>query len=114
MKTDNLEKLAEMLQNDPGLQEKIVAEARRIAESGEAAGAGEALAGAVRAVLDIDLTEEERKEFSGEVRELSPEDLEAASGGGVLERSAFFIAKGLTPLRTALKSLADVFTGPHA
>ena len=111
MRTDNLDKMAEMLQNDPGLQEKIITETGRLAQSGEAAGPGEALIGAVRAVLDIDLTEEEVKALAEEPRELSPEDMEAVSGGGVLERGAFFVAKTLVPLRSAMKSLAEALWG---
>ena len=60
---DNLEKLAEMLQSNPELQDKINAEVRRLAESGEATGIVEGLDMAINNILGIDLTDEEIKIF---------------------------------------------------
>ena len=56
---NNLEKVAEMLQSDPALQDKINEEARRVAESGEAKNLIEALDMAINTILGIDLTDDE-------------------------------------------------------
>ena len=56
---NNLEKVAELLQNDPQLQEKINEEAKRVAEKGEASGLVEAVDMAINNILGIDLTDEE-------------------------------------------------------
>jgi hypothetical protein len=60
---NNLDKLAEMLQSNPELQEKINAEVKRLAESGEATGLIEGLDMAINNILGIDLTDDEIKVF---------------------------------------------------
>lgn len=67
---NNLDKLAEMLQNDPELQEKINLEVRRLAESGEARNLVEGLDMAINSILGIDLTDEEIEVFIEESKDI--------------------------------------------
>ena len=67
---NNLDKLAEMLQKDPGLQEKINQEVKRLAENGEAHDLIEGLDMAINSILGIDLTDEEIKVFIEEAENI--------------------------------------------
>ena len=70
----NMEKVKEMLQNDPGTMEKFMEEIQRIAQGGEAADAKECTIKAVKSILDIDLTGEDLKAFETKPGEISLED----------------------------------------
>ena len=92
---DSIEKLKEELNNNPELQEKINAEAKRIAENKEASDPREAIGKAIKAILDIDLTEEELAALVPQGTELSMAEMEQASGGDVLDSvSDFFTMIG--------------------
>ena len=81
----NIEKLQEELSQSPELQKKIDAEAKRIAEHNEAAGVQEAIGKAIRTVLNIELTQEELDTMIPQKKDLSLEDMEQVSGGGLLD-----------------------------
>ena len=70
---NNLEKMTEMLQNNPELEELIASAAKKLAESGQAAGAQEAIAGALKSVLDLDLTDVDLEVFAEEMNEQDSE-----------------------------------------
>ena len=74
--------VVETLNNSPALLEKVKAEAKHLFESGEAADVKEALVGAIKNILDVELSEEDLKLFDTKNRELSLEELEQVSGGG--------------------------------
>lgn len=86
----NIEKMAEMLHNNPELQDRIEAEMERLAGANETADGMDALAMAVKAVLGIDLSGEDVEtlaaesgvlDSNAESRELSLDELETLSGG---------------------------------
>ncbi len=92
----------EILKNNPELGEKVKAEFRRIAESGDATDAREGFKEIIKKVMDIDLSEDDLKTiFSNGVMELDLEDLTDVSGGinklgdyvdGVVENSDVVVA----------------------
>lgn len=82
---EKTKKVIEMLQNDPGMMEKVREEFQRIAQGGEAADAKECTIKAVKTVLDIDLTGEDLKAFETKTVELSPEEMDQVSGGSVVD-----------------------------
>lgn len=77
----NLEKMGELLENDPELKKKIIAEADRLLESKEAGDRKEAFTRAVKAELDIDLTPEDLDFINESTKELNPDELGSVSGG---------------------------------
>ena len=81
----NMEKVKEMLLNDPGMMEKVREEIRRIAQGGEAVDAKECMIKAVKSILDIDLTGEDLKAFETKPGEISLEELDQVSGGSVVD-----------------------------
>ena len=81
----NMEKVKEMLQNDPGMMEKVREEIQRIAQVGEAVDAKECMIKAVKTILDIDLTGEELNAFDTKPGELSLEEMGQVSGGSVID-----------------------------
>lgn len=81
----NMEKVKEMLQNDPGMMEKVREEIQRIAQGGEAADAKECMIKAIKSILDIDLTGEDLKAFETKPGEISLEELDQVSGGSVVD-----------------------------
>ncbi len=87
----SIEKLGEALKDNSELQDKITAEAKRIAENKEASDPKEAVAKAVKAVLDIDLTEEQLNQLFPKAKELSPDEMEQVSGGSWIEDAATWI-----------------------
>ena len=70
---ENIRKMHELLKDRPELQKKITGEASLLVENNEA-GEKEALARAVKASLDIDLTEEELDTLFAKAAELDPEE----------------------------------------
>ena len=76
---NNLEKTNEVLQGNPELMEKVMAETKRLAEAKEAATPEEAMVKAIRTVLDIDVTEAELKES----KKLSLDELDHVAGGSL-------------------------------
>ena len=82
-----LEKMKEMLENKPELEEKLKAEIKSLAESREATDPDEALIKAIKNVLDIDLTREELAVMSAadEPKELDPDEMDTAAGGKVFK-----------------------------
>ena len=81
----NMEKVKEMLQNDPWMMEKVREEIQRIAQVGEAVDAKECMIKAVKTILDIDLTGEELNAFDTKPGELSLEEMGQVSGGSVID-----------------------------
>ena len=81
----NIEKLQEELSQSPELQKKIDAEAKRIAEHNEAAGVQDAIGNAIRTVLHLEPTQEGLDAMYRQKKDLSPEDMEQVSGGGILD-----------------------------
>lgn len=79
---ENIRKMHELLKDRPELQKKITGEASLLVENNEA-GEKEALARAVKASLDIDLTEEELDTLFAKAAELDPEELRKVGGGNV-------------------------------
>ena len=73
----NIEKAKEMLENNPELMEKVNAEVERLANAKEAATPEEAMAKAIKTVLDIDVPEEELKES----RKMNLDELDDVAGG---------------------------------
>jgi predicted ribosomally synthesized peptide with nif11-like leader len=73
MSSENVKKFSEAVKNDPALQEEL-----------KAAGADIAKVVAIAAAKGFDFTEAELSEFSAKKRgEMSDEDLEKVSGGGL-------------------------------
>lgn len=81
----NMEKVKEMLQNDPGMMEKVREEFQRIAQGGNDVDVTECTIKAVKTILDIDLTGEELNAFDTKPGELSLEELGQVSGGSVMD-----------------------------
>lgn len=79
---ENIRKMHELPKDRPELQKKITGEASLLVENNEA-GEKEALARAVKASLDIDLTEEELDTLFAKAAELDPEELRKVGGGSV-------------------------------
>ena len=79
---NNLEKLHELLKDNPELQQKLTTEANKLLESKEAKDTKEAVAKAAKAELDIELTQEELDTVTEAAEKLSLEDLDAVAGGG--------------------------------
>ena len=103
---NNIEKIKEMMKNDPELRDKLQAEAKRIEGSGDNKDEKTVLAQAVKTVFDIDLTEEEiTKLLDEDPEELDLDDLEAASGGYSLEEFGTDVGVGF------LKGVDAIFTG---
>ena len=86
-----IEKLGEALKDNSELQDKITAEVKRIAENKEASDPKEAVAKAVKTVLDIDLTEEQLNQLFPKAKELSPDEMEQVSGGSWIDDVATWI-----------------------
>ncbi len=91
----NLEKMNEMLINNPELQQKIDTEIKRFAKTKETDDPKKIFASTAKSVLDIDFSEEEVNEIFSKVRPLSPEELEQASGGGIAGAVVFSAAGAL-------------------
>ena len=72
----NLEKAKEMLENNPELMEKVNAEVERLANAKEAATPEEAMAKAIKTVLDIEVAEDELKASTNEAQKLSLDELD--------------------------------------
>ena len=80
---NNLEKMEEMLKDNPELGQKTFEEADRLVESKEAENPKEALAKAVKTVLDLDLTEEEQDALVADNGKMDLENLDAVAGGNI-------------------------------
>ena len=111
----NLEKANEMLKKDPELMEKVSAEVERLANAKEAATPEEAMAKAIKTVLDIDVTEEELKG----AKELNLDELDNVAGGSdpdstgvkILETvmtPVFKAADGVGYIRRKIKNLFGI------
>ena len=85
---NNLEKLHELLKDNPELQQKLTTEAEKLLESKEAKDTKEAVAKVIKAELDIELTQEELDNVTGAAEKMSLDDLDAVAGGGAL---GFFV-----------------------
>ena len=80
-----LEKLNEILTNDPEQQKKLHAEIQRIADAKETDDPKKGFASAVKTVLNIDFSEGELNEFFPKQQELTEEQVAQVSGGGAPE-----------------------------
>ena len=78
---NNLEKINEMLKDNPELKQKITEEAKRLAESKEAGNAKETIAKAIKSVLGIELTPEELDAMFESPGKMNLDDLNAVAGG---------------------------------
>ena len=78
---NNTDKMAEMVQNNPKLKKRVIAEAMRLTESGEAAGPEEAFAKAMKNMLGIDIPVRRLEELSEGFREMDLEEMGAVAGG---------------------------------
>ena len=76
-----LKYMNEMLIKDPALKQKVDDEIKRIAEAKETDDPKKMFASTAKTVLGIDFSDEEVKELFSKVRELSPEEMDKASGG---------------------------------
>ena len=81
----NMEKVKEMLQNDPGMMEKVREEFQRIAQGGNDVDVTECTIKAVKTILDIDLTGEDLNAFDTKPGELSLDEMDQVSGGSVMD-----------------------------
>ena len=96
----NLEKMTEMLKNDPTLQEKLSTEARQMLKNGTT-NPGEILAGSIKTVMGLDLSEEEKNLVLQHIQQLSDktagdgkldlEELEGVAGGNTKDAIFFGI-----------------------
>ena len=82
---NNLEKMEEMLKDNPELKQKITEEAKQLAESKEAGDAKEAIAKAIKAVLDNDLTGEELNAMMEKSGKMDLDDLDQVAGGNIID-----------------------------
>ena len=73
----NMEKAKEMMEKDPELMEKVNAEVERLVNAKEGSSLEEAMAKAIKTVLDIDVAEEELKES----RKMNLDELDDVAGG---------------------------------
>ena len=79
---DNIRKMYDMLKDDSGMQDKLMAEVTRLYEAKEVTDGKDAMGWAVKNCLGIDLTREEVDTlFSTFADELSPDDMEKIAGG---------------------------------
>ena len=78
---NNLTKMNEILKDNPELQQKITAEAKKLVENKEAENLKEAFAKAINAVLDIELTQEELDALFETPEKMNLDDLDAVAGG---------------------------------
>ena len=76
----NMEKIAEMVKNDPSLQEKLDAESKRLAESGKT-DIREISADAVKAVFGVELTGEELDQLTDTNAKMDLDELDNVAGG---------------------------------
>ena len=77
----NIDKVNEMLINDPELQGKLNEEIKRLLDSGEVTDKKEVLGKATANVLNVELTGEELDALFTAARSMTPEQLEQVSGG---------------------------------
>ena len=112
-----LDKVTEMLRNDPSLVEKLAAEARRLAKAGEK-DVRKVSAEAIRTVFGAELTDEELDQVADSAMkqcqaidsdELDPEALDAVSGGGL--KSALINAFGAGVAGAGTASIAGGIIG---
>ena len=76
----NLEKIEEMIKNDPTLQEKLAAETKRLTESGKD-DLREITAEATKAVFGIELTGEELDALPVKPEKMNLDELDNVAGG---------------------------------
>ena len=95
---NNAEKMEEMLNENPELGQKISAEADRLMESEEVGDPKEAIAKAVKAVLSIDLTQEELDAMLEESGELDLDDLDQIAGGNIFDDAMRKVANMTTTI----------------
>lgn len=76
----NLEKIEEILKNDPEMQKKLAAETRRLTDSGEK-DIKTITAKAVKAVFDTDLTDAELNQVMNATKELNLDEMATVSAG---------------------------------
>ena len=81
---NNLEKMNEMLKNDPALQEKLAVETKRLTDSGEK-DIRKISAEAIKATFGVDLTDEELDQVTNAAektaRKLDLDELDNVAGG---------------------------------
>ena len=88
----NLEKIEEMMKNDPTLQEKLAAETKRLTDSGEK-DLRKISAEAVKATFGTDLTDEELDQVTNAAAKASTkldlDELDNVAGGGQVRATCY-------------------------
>ena len=79
--SEKVNRVREMLEKDPELAKKLESEYSRIVQSGETAITAEANIMAVKAVLDVDISQGELERAIAEAQEMDPEEMKPAAGG---------------------------------
>lgn len=87
---NNLEKMIEMMNYNPGLKEKLKAEIKRLSEAKEDTTPKEIMSKAAKTVFDINLTQEDldvifADNAKNSAGELNLDELEKVTGGSVLD-----------------------------